>query len=335
MTVPRHHDSQWRASHDAGPRDTPYDGGIFVVDIELGECMSFLVWYTASVASAMMKLHTHAITLVTQPHAALIASSITSSFLEFNQSDVVCRQSVPLCRSKDEVQNQSLVSGPVSVDLFRLHAKCSAPHVCHANASAGIGLSHYRADDAIRMLNCRHPNVSSANGAICLDILKDQWSPALTLKTALLSLQALLASPVPDDPQVCLLVLHMLVRLEQQPWQPARGTAHGGCEMAASCGCAALLPGCVSSMRKKPAAWPPGVRLAVSLKRSAPFHSVSPAGCGGGAAVHLGPQSLRAAGAQLDRFVDGDKRGSAVGGPSQRLPQCSPCCACFSRSYDS
>jgi len=34
-----------------------------------------------------------------------------------------------------------------------------------------------------------------------LDILKDQWSPALTLKTALLSLQALLSSPAPDDPQ--------------------------------------------------------------------------------------------------------------------------------------
>jgi ubiquitin-conjugating enzyme (huntingtin interacting protein 2) len=57
-----------------------------------------------------------------------------------------------------------------------------------------------------------HPNVSSQNGAICLDILKDQWSPALTLKTALLSLQALLSMPAPDDPQdavvaqqVCLL----------------------------------------------------------------------------------------------------------------------------------
>jgi len=46
-----------------------------------------------------------------------------------------------------------------------------------------------------------HPNVSSQNGAICLDILKDQWSPALTLKTALLSIQALLSSPEPDDPQ--------------------------------------------------------------------------------------------------------------------------------------
>ena len=46
-----------------------------------------------------------------------------------------------------------------------------------------------------------HPNISSASGAICLDILKDAWSPALTLKTALLSLQALLASPEPGDPQ--------------------------------------------------------------------------------------------------------------------------------------
>lgn len=46
-----------------------------------------------------------------------------------------------------------------------------------------------------------HPNVSSANGAICLDILKDEWSPALTLRTALLSLQALLSCPNPDDPQ--------------------------------------------------------------------------------------------------------------------------------------
>jgi len=46
-----------------------------------------------------------------------------------------------------------------------------------------------------------HPNISSQTGAICLDILKDQWSPALTIKTALLSLRALLSSPEPSDPQ--------------------------------------------------------------------------------------------------------------------------------------
>ncbi|KAJ3153950.1 hypothetical protein HDU89_008817 [Geranomyces variabilis] len=46
-----------------------------------------------------------------------------------------------------------------------------------------------------------HPNVSSVTGAICLDILKDEWTPVLTLKTVMISLQSLLCDPVPDNPQ--------------------------------------------------------------------------------------------------------------------------------------
>lgn len=46
-----------------------------------------------------------------------------------------------------------------------------------------------------------HPNMSSESGAICLDILKNEWSPALTIRTALISLQALMSAPEPDDPQ--------------------------------------------------------------------------------------------------------------------------------------
>jgi len=46
-----------------------------------------------------------------------------------------------------------------------------------------------------------HPNISSQTGAICLDILKDAWAAAMTLRVVLISLQALLGDPQPDDPQ--------------------------------------------------------------------------------------------------------------------------------------
>ncbi len=40
-----------------------------------------------------------------------------------------------------------------------------------------------------------HANVMLTTGEICLDILKDNWTPALSLPKVLLSLQLLLAAP--------------------------------------------------------------------------------------------------------------------------------------------
>ncbi|KAJ3264346.1 Ubiquitin-conjugating enzyme E2 4 [Chytriomyces hyalinus] len=95
----------------------------------------------------------------------------------------------------------SCSAGPAGEDLF--HWQSDSPY------SGGVFFLsiHFPTDYPFKppkinfTTRIYHPNINS-NGSICLDILKDQWSPALTISKVLLSICSMLTDPNPDDPLV-------------------------------------------------------------------------------------------------------------------------------------
>lgn len=106
---------------------------------------------------------------------------------------------------KDPPSNCS--AGPVGDDLFQWQATIMGPAESPYAGGVYFLNIHFPADYPFKPPKLQfttriyHPNIN-ANGSICLDILKDQWSPALTISKVLLSLSSLLTDPNPDDPLV-------------------------------------------------------------------------------------------------------------------------------------
>ncbi|KAG1338169.1 putative Ubiquitin-conjugating enzyme E2-17 kDa [Cocos nucifera] len=101
----------------------------------------------------------------------------------------------------------SCSAGPVAEDMFHWQATIMGPPDSPYAGGVYLVNIHFPPDYPFKppkvafKTKVFHPNINS-NGSICLDILKEQWSPALTISKVLLSICSLLTDPNPDDPLV-------------------------------------------------------------------------------------------------------------------------------------
>ena len=98
-------------------------------------------------------------------------------------------------------------AGPIADDLRKWQATILGPHnTPYQNGVFYLSVQfpeEYPFKPPIIKFKTKifHPNITPS-GDICLDILKDNWTPALTIGKILLSICSLLDEPNPDDPLV-------------------------------------------------------------------------------------------------------------------------------------
>ena len=98
-------------------------------------------------------------------------------------------------------------AGPIGDDVFKWQATLMGPTESpYENGVFYLDINFpaeypYKPPRVTFITRIYHPNINSSGG-ICLDILKEQWSPALTIAKVLLSICSLLTDPNPDDPLV-------------------------------------------------------------------------------------------------------------------------------------
>ena len=109
-----------------------------------------------------------------------------------------------------EIQNDppaNCSAGPEGDDMYEWQASIMGPKDSPYEGGVFWLKIHFPKDYPFKppkvmfLTRIYHPNISSS-GAICIDILKDNWSPALTISKVLLCICSLLDDPNPDDPLV-------------------------------------------------------------------------------------------------------------------------------------
>ncbi|OBS65217.1 hypothetical protein A6R68_06243, partial [Neotoma lepida] len=95
-------------------------------------------------------------------------------------------------------------AGPLGEDLFHWQATIMGPEDSPYHGGVFFLAIHFPSDYPFKppkitfITRIYHPNINR-KGSICLDILRSEWSPALTVSKVLLSISSLLCDPNPND----------------------------------------------------------------------------------------------------------------------------------------
>lgn len=102
---------------------------------------------------------------------------------------------------------EGCIAGPTGDDMFHWQATLNGPRETPYEGGIFKLSFQFPSDYPFKppkvnfVTKIYHCNVNQ-NGSICLDILKDQWSPALNVAKILLSISSLLSACNPKDPLV-------------------------------------------------------------------------------------------------------------------------------------
>ncbi|GAA5929038.1 uncharacterized protein JCM15063_004028 [Sporobolomyces koalae] len=114
-----------------------------------------------------------------------------------------------IARELADLKKESLppgcTAGPQDDSIFEWNATIDGPPDSpYENGQFNLHITlpsdyPFRPPKVTFMTKIYHANINT-QGGICLDILKGQWSPALSIVKVLLSVASLLADPNPHDP---------------------------------------------------------------------------------------------------------------------------------------